>query len=168
MRHLYTMKRAAARLQHLATGEPQPGGYGPHRLDQRGIGVVGVQGAARGRSQCLFVQHVGELGVSPGELLPLGVEDLGDRAPARPAGQDALLLRRGRARLLLDGAQRGQRGQVRADPGHAARWRQIRLAGGPEDGRRGGYGCAGGPGGSSSVPGSGSSSTMSASTISSA
>ena len=123
---------AAARLQDPAAGEAELLDACPDRLDKCGVGVVRVEGVAGRRGQLRRGQQAGELVAGPGVRSPAGIEDLRDRAPARPAGQHRLLVGGRRAVLALDGAERGERGQVRADPGDRAGRGEIVLAVRPE------------------------------------
>jgi hypothetical protein len=59
---------------------------------------------------------------------PVRVEYLRGGAPARPAGQDGLLIGCCRAVLALEGAQRGERGEVGADAGDGSGGGQVVLA----------------------------------------
>ena len=120
--------RSAARFQDPAAGEPELLDACPDGLDEAGVGVVRVQRVAGRRGQLRRGQQAGELVAGPRVRSPVGVEDLRDRAPARPAGQDCLLIGCRRAVLALDGAERGERGQVRADAGDGPGGGQVVLA----------------------------------------
>ena len=120
--------RSAARFQDPPAGETELPDAGPDGLHEVGVGVVRVQGVAGRRGQLRGSQQPGELFPGPGVRSPVRVEYLGGRAPAGPAGQDRLLVRCGRAVLALDGAQGGERGQVRADAGDGSGWGQVVLA----------------------------------------
>ena len=152
--------RPAARLEHPAAGEPELAGTLPDHRGQRGVGVMRVdRGPPRGRQLRGRHQAV-ELAARPGELLAVLVEHLGHRAPGRPPGQHGLLGRSRGAGIALHGPQHRERGEVGPDPTHGTRGRQIALTPGPERRQPGWV--------SRSVPGSGSSRTISVSTISSA
>jgi hypothetical protein len=56
-----------------------------------GVGVVGVEGVAGGGPQLLEAEQLGQPPAGLGQLLTGGVEDLGHRPPARPAGEHGLL-----------------------------------------------------------------------------
>ena len=124
--------RSASRFQDPAAGEAELLDACPDGLDKFGVGVVRVQGVAGRRGQFRRGQQAGELVAGPGVRSPVGIEDLRDGTPARPAGQDRLLIGCGRAVLALDGAERGERGQVRADPGDCSGGGEIVLAVRPE------------------------------------
>lgn len=97
--------RSAARLQDVAAREAEIAQALPHRLHQRGVGVVGVEGGATRSGVVGHAQQGPQLGAFGHELLVAGVEDLGDCSPARPAGQDPLFVRGGRG---LPGPQDAQ------------------------------------------------------------
>jgi hypothetical protein len=121
--------RSAARFQDPPAGETELPDAGPDRYDEAGVGVVRVQRVAGRRGQLRGSQQPGQLVPGPRVRAPVRVEHLRRRAPPGPAGQDRLLVRCGRAVLVLDGAQRGERGQVRADAGDGSGWGQVVLAG---------------------------------------
>ena len=126
--------RPAARLQNPAAGEAELPGGRPDRPDQGGIGVVRVQRAARSGRQLLSAQRRAELLTGPGELPAALVEHLGHRAPARPPCQRPLLVGSRTTPFSLNATQRGQCGEVGANPADATRRRQVVLACGPECG----------------------------------
>ena len=108
---------AAAGLEHahrLPVGaKPAVDDQVPHRLRQGGVGVVGVEGRLGCGAPFPLVEQLLEFAPFAGELAIGLVEDLRHRAPPRPAGQHRLFLRGRRPVLLLQLAQRRQRGQVR-------------------------------------------------------
>ncbi|GAA2836372.1 hypothetical protein GCM10010505_69810 [Kitasatospora aburaviensis] len=134
------MPAAATGLQDLAAVEAQSFDQAPHRLDQVGVGVVRVQGVVPGGEPLRFVQQLSQLGREAGQVIRRVVlEDLRDRAPAGPASEDLLLVRRRRPVLGLQLPQQPERGQVVADPGDRPGPRKILLPGRPEArGRLGG------------------------------
>ena len=91
-----------------------------------------VEGVAGGGRQLPRARQPGQFLAGPGELRLALVEDLRDRAPPGPPGQDRLLVRCGRAVLPLDDAQGGKRREVRADAGDGTGRGQVVLAPGPE------------------------------------
>jgi len=129
VRHLYTMKDAAAGLQHPAAVEAEGLHGRPQSLDDRGIGVVSVQGVTGRRRQLPGGQQPGQVLAGPGVVRPVRVEDLGDCSPPGPARQDALLLGGGGPVVPLDRAEDGQRGEVRADARRRTGRRQVVLTG---------------------------------------
>ena len=139
---------AAARFEHPACAEAERLDSPPYRLDDRGVGVVGVQRVPPRGRQLSGGQQAGELLSGPGELGAAFVEDLRDRTPSRPAGQYLLLGGRRRAVLPLAGAQHRQRGEVGADPADRTRRGQVVLAAGPEGRYCGRVSPASGSGGS--------------------
>ena len=81
---------------------------------------MGIERTSRGSlilvgAQCLFeVVALGRVGVGA------GVEDLGDRAPPRPAGQGVLFGGGGVALLALERDKRVDGGKVGGEPGLGA------------------------------------------------
>ena len=122
---------------------------------------MGIDGVAPGRGQLGGGEELGELGARPGELTAAVVEDLGNGAPAGPAGQDGLLFGGRGAGVVLEGAQDREGGDVGADAAYRAGRGQVVLALRAELGQPGEWL-------SSSAPGSGSSRTSSVRMISSA
>ena len=127
---------AAARLEDPAAVESQVADRVPDGLDDGGVGVVGVERVPRGRGHFLPGQQPGEFLAGPVQLGVRVVEDGRDGSPAGPAGQGCLLGRGCRAVPGLDGAQRGDRGEVGADPRDGAGRREVVLPGRAEPGRR--------------------------------
>ena len=128
--------RPAAGFEHRALGEPEPRHRLPDRRDQAQVGVVGVEGVARGRAQLLGAQQLGQFGAGPCEVRTPLVEGLGDGSPTRPAGQHLLLVGGGPPALGLQRPHHPHRGQVGPDPGHRARWGEVVLAARGEPRRR--------------------------------
>jgi len=105
---------------------------------------VGVEGVVPGGVPLLVVEQLPYLLALRSELVPparaialLGrplLEDDRQRAPARPAGQDRLLLGARRARRIsaLDLPQRLKRPEVRARPGDLPGRGQVGLTRRPE------------------------------------
>ena len=123
---------AASCFQDAALGEAELLHPCPDGLDEGGVGVVRVEGVAGGGRQLPRCRQPGQFLACPGKLRLAVVEDLRDRAPPGPAGQDRLLLGQGRAVVPFDGAQRGERREVRADAGDGTGRGQVVLAPGPE------------------------------------
>ena len=73
-----------------------------HGLDNGGTGVVGVEHRTAGGIVLLRGQQLLQLGVLLGPLGIVGIERLGDAAPAHIARQDLLLLGGGKTALPLD------------------------------------------------------------------
>ena len=91
--------RAAPRLEHPPTLEPELGGERPHRPRDRRVRVVRVDRRATRRCVPLLAEQLVQLLTLPGPLRPGLVEDLRDRPPARPR-RERLALHSGRGALL--------------------------------------------------------------------
>ena len=87
----------------------------PHHLRQGGVGVVGVDGGAAGGRVLAVGEQVPQLGPRRIELVLLLVEHLPRATPARPAGQDLLLVDRGGAVLPVEGLHHPDRSDVGLD-----------------------------------------------------
>jgi hypothetical protein len=119
-------------LQHPAAGKAELTHARPHRADQVGIGVVGIEGVARRGGKFLGGQKTCEFLACPGELLACGVEHLRDCAPPGPAGQHRLFGGGRGAAVAGDVPQRGERRQIGADAGDSAGRGKVVLAVRPE------------------------------------
>ena len=126
------VSRAAARFQDASAGEAEIPDACPDGLDEFGVGVVGVQGVAGSRGQLRRGQQAGKLFARPRVRTPVGVEYLRGGAPAGPVRKNGLLIGACGTVLALDGAERGERGQVCADAGDCAGGGEIVLAVRPE------------------------------------
>ena len=96
---------AASRFEDVAAVEPEGGDRVPHGRDDAGVGVVGVEGCP---PRCLplgVVEQAPELVAFRGVAVVGVVEDLGERAPAGPSSQDALVVGRGSAPVLVEVAE---------------------------------------------------------------
>lgn len=93
---------------------------------------MGVDGRAGRGGHVLVAEQTGQLGSSPRPVVSGRVEDVGERTPARPAGQDGLLVGGRCAPLVLDGTQDAQGGQVGAGLRYFPGRGQVPLARGPE------------------------------------
>ena len=110
-------ERASARagLQHATGLEPEVGERLPHRLRDRGVGVVGVDRRAARRPPRLRVEQLVQLLADAGPLGVGLVEHLGDGPPAAPSREQLALLLVGGPLLSLERAQDVQRLEVRGD-----------------------------------------------------
>ena len=120
-------------FQDPAPGEAELLHPRPDGLDEGGVGVVRVEGVAGRGRQFPRCQQPGQFLARPGVLrlagrrIPPGPRPTRTSGPGRPAPP----VTAGTA-LALDGAQRGERGQVRADAGDGTGRGQVVLAPGPE------------------------------------
>ena len=125
-----------------ATGLEHPGAVGfeaeladggPQQGDDLGGGVVGVDGGAPCRAPLRFGEQAGQFVAGCRMGGGVGVEDVGYRPPAGPAGQDGLFGRGGSPLVGLEPAQQPQRLQVGAQLGGGAGGGQVVLTARPED-----------------------------------
>ena len=125
-------ERASARagLEHATRLEAEVGERVPHRLRDRGVGVVGVDRRAARRPPRLSVEQLVQLLADAGPLGVGLVEHLGDGPPAAPPREQLALLLVGGPLLSLERAQDVQRLEVRGDA-------SARTARRPRDRRRG-------------------------------
>ncbi len=132
--------RAAARLEHadrFAVGaESCLGDDVPHRLRDRGVGVVRVEGGLGGGPPLALVEQLLQLGAGGGEPFAAFVEHGGDGTPSRPAGEHLLLVGGGGPVGRLQLTQQAQRGDVGGDLRGRAGRGEVVLGGGPERCRR--------------------------------
>jgi hypothetical protein len=98
---------------------------------------VGVAGGAAQRRVLLVGGEGVQLLADGGVLRAVLVEDLGDGAEARPAGEDQLLLRGRGPAVLLQAAQESQSRQGRRDARGVTGRGEVVLGGGPEPGALG-------------------------------
>lgn len=124
--------RPAAGLEHPALLEAEVYRCGPQRFDDLGRGVVRVEG----RSTCfgpglLASEQLPRSPAGLDQVVTLLVEQLGQSAPARPAGEDRLVLPAGDTVVAerCEGLEGGEvRRELRLRPGRS----QVGLTGGPE------------------------------------
>ena len=128
--HLNASGRQADEHAGAATGLDRAAGRGaerrsdvPHRLRDRGVGVVRVQGRAARLGQPFLTDQLNQLSPFVLPVRPVLVKQLRARAPARPPAEHRKLLRRGGAVLLA---------QLLKQPDH----REVRLGASPGPGRR--------------------------------
>lgn len=97
---------------------------------------MGVEGGSAGEVPAVVVEQLRQ--PSPFRLVERVrvVEDPGERTPARPAGEDRLLVGGGGTAPGVEGGEKLEDGQVGVEFGPLARRGQIGLAAGPK--RRGG------------------------------
>ena len=93
---------ATGRLQNVPRSKAHALHRLIHGLDDRGIGVVGIEDGAAGGFIFLWGQQLFEFRVFFGPLLIVRVKRLGHAAPAHIAGEGFLFLGRGKAALRLD------------------------------------------------------------------
>lgn len=120
--------RPAPGLEDFTSVEPEPGDRVPHRGNDGVRGVVGVERRSP-RSRPLV------LGEEAANLVVVRiryVEHIGQGAPARPPGEDDLVVGSRGALFDLEAAKRVQRREVGGELGGATRRREVGLGPRPE------------------------------------
>ncbi|MFC5123125.1 hypothetical protein ACFPRL_06680 [Pseudoclavibacter helvolus] len=136
--HAKERAQPGTRLQHPAAVEAEHGHGPPHLPHDQRVGVVRVDRRARGGIPLFWGEQAPQLLALCVPVLLGFVENLGHRAPARPARKRLLLVGGRRAFLSREQPRGFDGGHVRVEAGFRARGGQIVVRGGhePQD-RRG-------------------------------